>query len=494
MSPTAIGSQPALAGRRGQGPGVTMTILSFFSTSIGVAAATGLVPLQASAWISVPGTLFFLAFVYLRHGVNRVWSAAEKAAYRRIALGNLLVNIGWPFAGLTVGIGTAAAIMAVGPVSVGLWDDIKSRRTKMLLLRAGVMAGVLLVTEPWDGATFSGWKAILGVLGAAGGAWHFWNLLKCLDVFGKNDAKRQDQAMLKSNLIAAPIILGVAVLVSLILGDSWVSGDVNLGSVATVVGRGAFAALFVFVFSILLTNRAKGYLQPSTQGVMFAFSPIVGGIVGVVGGHFGWISGNQGISVVSGAGIIVVSYFAYRVAREQAAQERAAVEAGSSVAAREGDDVSGQPSAPLVDPKLNLGSPAWFPPAPHVEPENPWVRPAGEPLNEPACFTAQQAPSREFLVSSTGTAKLTAEGVLFPDGSGFFCRVGNLSVRIESVGRGTHGDGSFKGSWATGISAVIDGTEVSIPSTGEFRVDLDEGTLFLESGITIRPGGVVAAE
>ncbi|MEV3922909.1 hypothetical protein [Actinomadura coerulea] len=458
-----------------------MTILSFFSSSVGVAAATGLVPLQASAWISVPGTLFFLAFVYLRHGVNRVWTAAEKVAYRRIALGNLLVNIGWPFAGLTVGIGTAAAIMAVGPVSVGLWDDIKFRRTKMLLLRAGVMAGVLLVTEPWDGATFSGWQAILGVLGAAGGAWHFWNLLKCLDVFGKNDAKRQDQAMLVSNLIAAPIILCVAVTVSLILGQSWVSGDVNFGSVASVVMRGAFAALFVFVFSILLTNRAKGYLQPSTQGVMFAFSPIVGGIVGVVGGHFGWIPGNQGISVVSGAGIVVVSFFAYRVAREQAAQEKAVVEAGSSVDAREGDALGGQPPVPPVLP---------------VEPkDNPWARPAGGLPPEPAWVTAQRVPAREFSVAITGTAMLTAAGVQFPDGSGFNCRVGNLSVRIESVGGGTHSDGSFTGSWALGISVVIDdGTEVSIPSTGAFRVDLNDGTVYLESGVTIRPGGVRAAE
>ncbi|MFD0540721.1 hypothetical protein ACFQY7_49870 [Actinomadura luteofluorescens] len=220
------------------------------------------------------------------------------------------MNLGWPFAYQLIGIGAASAIMALGPVSVGLLDDIRARHWKPIWLRAGVLVGIVGVTEPWNGAQFSIW----GVLGAACAAWHFWNIPKCLSAFGDDDAKK-DRGMLLSNLRAMPVIALVAIVVSALAGWSWVAGDVTLGSVLATVGKGVFAALFVMVVPILLINRAAKHMKPSTQGVMFAFSPIVSGIVGFIGAHFGLMSENQDISVVNAIGILMVSGFAFMVIR-----------------------------------------------------------------------------------------------------------------------------------------------------------------------------------
>ncbi|WP_338740308.1 hypothetical protein [Actinomadura luteofluorescens] len=459
--------------------------LAFLCQAIGISVITAMAALQGSFWIVVPGTLILLAIVRPARGWRSGWNKDQKKAIWRITGGNLGVNLGWPFAGQLIGIGAASAIMALGPVSVGLLDDIRARHWKPIWLRAGVLVGIVGVTEPWNGAQFSIW----GVLGAACAAWHFWNIPKCLSAFGDDDAKK-DRGMLLSNLRAMPVIALVAIVVSAFAGWSWVAGDVTLGSVLATVGKGVFAALFVMVVPILLINRAAKHMKPSTQGVMFAFSPIVSGIVGFIGAHFGLMSENQDISVVNAIGILMVSGFAFMVIRvREGAKATAEVTTAATAghAAVRMDDGQEHPSAPLG---LIYGQP--------VGTRNPWTKVTDGLPKEPAWVLAQTVPvDGELLVTHAGTVRLTAEGARFPDGSRVAYRKGDLSVEIGSVDDGTYSPGSFTGTQGPGVSDIsVDIGGVPVRFSGPVGVDIDltAGTVDLDQRGTVRLGGVTAAE
>ncbi|TDC51950.1 hypothetical protein E1281_19770 [Actinomadura sp. KC345] len=344
-------------------------VVSHVSSAIGIAATTGMLWYQGSAWINTPGTIILLAILLAQFGWMTIrnslrpatWNSDQKGAIARIFLGNIMVNLAWPFAGQTIGIGAANAVLALGPVSVGLLEDIRERRIKPIVLRIGVMAGIVLVTEPWDGASFS----LLGVFAAACGAWHFWNIPTVLGRFGKeNDpgtVKKQDLGMLVSNLFAMPIILGTAIVLTFVQGESWVSGEVTLVALATVIGAGLFAAAFTMDGPILLQNRARNMLSKTSMGVMFAFAPIAGLIVGTIGDWLGWVSGNQDISFLNVIGILMVSGFAYWVTRaKQGTGEGAAVRKQTQI----GPDANLDPVTDELDIKV-VGA---EPPANSAEP------------------------------------------------------------------------------------------------------------------------------
>lgn len=488
MSSTVMSPRPAEAGGRARGP-VQMN-LAFLCQAIGISVITAMAALQGSFWIVVPGTLILLAIVRPARGWRSGWNKDQKKAIWRITGGNLGVNLGWPFAGQLIGIGAASAIMALGPVSVGLLDDIRARHWKPIWLRAGVLVGIVGVTEPWNGAQFSIW----GVLGAACAAWHFWNIPKCLSAFGDDDAKK-DRGMLLSNLRAMPVIALVAIVVSAFAGWSWVAGDVTLGSVLATVGKGVFAALFVMVVPILLINRAAKHMKPSTQGVMFAFSPIVSGIVGFIGAHFGLMSENQDISVVNAIGILMVSGFAFMVIRvREGAEVTTAATAGH--AAVRMDDGQEHPSAPLG---LIYGQPS----APPVDRKSRWLRRAGGlPMEPPARGNAQhpggdplsRPDDGRLRLASTAGMEFTAGGVQIRDGRGLTYRDDKVSVEVENVAGGTFRDGRFIGRHGVGILTVIGGESVLISDAEELDFDLAARKVGMSRTGTIQFGGDLAAE
>lgn len=419
-----------------------------------------------------------------------------------LGLTSLGINIGISEADRSIGTGPRTAFMvlctAMAGVSVlvasGLWNQVVMRAVLIL----GVGSAVALTSS-------SGQVAPSGLMWAAVVGLHMFAVQKALTAFGteafdketnkKLSQRYRDIGMLLANSITFFLMLAYAT-----WKDALPTADQFEGSALPLVVLYLAVPGLIMVIPILGMNWARNRLSETSQAMWTSTAPVWGALAALMLGFIGWatpptLDASQwvGIFVVVlaavGAGIDVASHerrvkLERDLADVQAAFELAKAEhgqqTGSGVDVREGDGVSEQPPVQPVLP---------------VEPKgNPWVRPAGGLPPEPAWVTAQRVPAREFSVAITGTAMLTPAGVQFPDGSGFKCRVGNLSVVIASVGEGTHGDGSFKGSWATNISVVIDGTEVFIPSTGEFRVDLDDGTVYLGSGVTIRPGGVRAAE
>lgn len=309
------------------GLGILLMLLLFVLQQIGIGAATGMWALYASAFIVGIGTPVYWYITYRKYGPPPEWTPADKAAIRRVTIGNLGVNLGWPFAGAMIGLGGASSVMAMGPVSVGLRDDTKKRRWKPILLRLGVLGSIVVATEGWELFDEPSWKTVLGLVAAACGGWHFWNVAKCLDILGTDE--KMDQAMLVSNKRAAPIIIAVAVVVGWLTGNSLAAGGFTASSLLKVIGLGVIAALCVFVAGIILTNRAKRYLPPSILGLMFAFGPVVAGIIGEIGDWLGLIQGDQELSFTNWIGIVGVSAFAFWTVKVQ--KETNEAEKGATV-------------------------------------------------------------------------------------------------------------------------------------------------------------------
>ncbi|WP_433467331.1 hypothetical protein [Spirillospora sp. CA-128828] len=473
--------------------GVALMLFLFGFQQIGIGSTTGMWALQASAWIVGIGTPVLWFVTYRRYGRPSEWTPADRVAIRRVTGGNLAVNIGWPFAGLMIGLGPASSVMALGPVSVGLLEDIRKRRWTPVLLRLGVLGWIVVATEGWELFNDASWTTVLGLFAAAGGAWHFWNIPKAQDIWakGETEAKAQeklDQGMLASNKRAAPIIIGVAVIASLFFGHSWVPGGFTAGSLLEVFLRGATAGLCVFVAGILLTNRAKKYLHGSTLGLMFAFSPVVAGIIGDVGGRLGWIQGNQELSLVNWIGIFGVSVFAFWTARVQ----RKINDAGEAATVPE--QAPAVPEAGLAEAIDQRGvredTGIWETRSPEpITTEHPWAKYMGEFPEEPASANR----GGKVHLASIGSVDITAEGVQVHNVGGLTYRYDDMSAEIETVGELTVRDGRLTGFRGSNISVVRGGVPVSISDAGEINVGLTDGTFKVRQASSVDIGGGPAA-
>ena len=335
------------------GVGIPLMLACFAAQAIGIGASTNNDnPIQGGFWIVGFGLFVYMLLMESKYrGALEVsWSKAHRRATKRIALGNLGVNLGWPFAASLIGLGPASAVMAMGPVSVGVLEDIRHRCWKVLGLRVGVLASVVLATDGWELFTKGSGDAALGLIAASCAAWHFWNVAKCLEILGDGDdpklnEKRQDLAMLKANQLAWPIIAIAAVVYTAVRGDRWLPDGASFASVAEVLGRGLFTAFCVFVLGIVLTNKAKQHLSADTLGVMFAFSPVVSAVVGLIGGALGLIQGNQDVSPVNALGILGVTVFAFLTAREQQAAKKKQPEIVSATAVKAVEEEPGSEAA-----------------------------------------------------------------------------------------------------------------------------------------------------
>lgn len=473
--------------------GVALMLFLFGFQQIGIGSTTGMWALQASAWIVGIGTPVLWFVTYRRYGRPSEWTPADKVAIRRVTGGNLAVNIGWPFAGLMIGLGPASSVMALGPVSVGLLEDIRKRRWTPVLLRLGVLGWIVVATEGWELFYEPSWWTVLGLFAAAGGAWHFWNIPKAQDIWakGETEAKAQeklDQGMLASNKRAAPIIIGVAVIASLLFGHSWVPGGFTAGSLLEVSLRGLTAGLCVFVAGILLTNRAKKYLHGSTLGLMFAFSPVVAGIIGDIGGRLGWIQGDQELSLINWIGIFGVSVFAFWTARVQRkineAEEAATVTEELEVRT-DTEVLEARPTEPLTT-------------------GHPYAKFMGGSPEEPlAQVVAEGAEGHPFANVGGGRVHLdfvngvdlSSEGVHFANGTGFAYEGVATSVYIGAVFGGLYrADGSVTVGSGTDITVVSGGAKVLFGEADELNANLTDGKFHIGRVNNVRFGGDLATE
>ncbi|WP_185973086.1 EamA family transporter [Aeromicrobium piscarium] len=174
-------------------------------------------------------------------------------------------------------LGTAVAIEFLGPLTVAA---VRSGSLRMLVWPVLALAGVVLLTEPWQGgADVVG----IGFAVSAGAGWGVYILLtqKVGDRF--------------SGISALSLTVPVAAVVTAVVGVPQAAGHLDGRVLLVAAGLALLAPVLPFGLEMLALRR----MTPTAFGTLMALEPAFGVLLGLIVLH-------QSPSVVQAAGIALV--------------------------------------------------------------------------------------------------------------------------------------------------------------------------------------------
>ncbi len=239
--------------------GTGMALVSMTSVQLGLAVAVGLaadVGAAGAAWLRLvwAGGLFVLLIRPARAGFTR------RSLLAAGALGVVTAGVTLLFmAAVTrLPLGTASALEFLGPLGVAV---ARSRGGRMLLWPALAGAGVLLLTEPWQGQV-----EVVGVLFALGAAACWATYILLTQHVGDEVAGVQGLAVsLPVAAVVATIVAGPATLPQMTPG-LWLAG----------LGMALLLPVVPFVLELLALRR----LTTAAFGTLMSLEPAIALVVG----------------------------------------------------------------------------------------------------------------------------------------------------------------------------------------------------------------------
>ncbi|GAA4291319.1 hypothetical protein GCM10023178_64330 [Actinomadura luteofluorescens] len=273
-------------------------VASLVSSGIGYAFTTSFLALEVAAPMQTVGALALCVLMLLtgrspfrRYQRPMWWPIA------RLTGGNAAVAVLYPFAVQRLNLGTVAAVVVLGYLSVGFKRIWLLRATawgfKHLCGRALVVGGIVMLNWPLQGG-------IVGLLCAFGSAWCVWNTVTVLGTM--KDHGLADQGATFANLLSAPVLFA---LVFLLQGGDWVSRELFL-----VAG---LAGLLTLMLPVLFTNAALRRISKLDVGVMQSLSTPVHAMVALVGAAMGRLPSDQRLSFPDWAAILLIAGAAFGV-------------------------------------------------------------------------------------------------------------------------------------------------------------------------------------
>ncbi|NDU71676.1 hypothetical protein GWI34_03400 [Actinomadura sp. DSM 109109] len=285
---------------------------------VGFAVSSRIDPLAAALWMAIFGSLLLVGYVRARGSLGvRQFGAAMWVPTVRTALSNSVIAVAYVIAVAKLGLGVTAAIVALGPLSVGflgilkcLGDEMHPARRKwareQIALRFAAFGGVVLVNQPWKWLENFTTDTLIGLVAAVASAVCFWNYIQC--VFGKMDETKTKGGLAVANLISVPLTIFAVWLTGLFMG-----GGLKVAFSTDVIVTGLVAGLLALTIPALLQDLATGKVSERVTGVLYLLdSPIAAGL-GVLGVFFGLLSENQSADIWVWSGIAIVVSAALRV-------------------------------------------------------------------------------------------------------------------------------------------------------------------------------------
>lgn len=178
-------------------------------------------------------------------------------------------------------LGTAVAIEFLGPLTVAA---VMSRRRRALIWPALALVGVLLLTEPWRGATDA-----LGIVFAllAGACWGLYNLL----------TQRVGDRF--SGISGLAYTIPIAAVVTTVIGvPSVVSGTPTLPVILLAAGIALLTPVISFGLEMLALRR----MTHTAFGTLLAIEPAFGLVIGMI-----ILSQTPGPLQIAGIVIVIVA-------------------------------------------------------------------------------------------------------------------------------------------------------------------------------------------
>jgi inner membrane transporter RhtA len=285
-------------------PPWALALSAMLSVQLGSALSVPLIDTvgpAGTAWLRLSmGALIFLA---LARPPLRAVRRPDVPALLMLGVTTGLVTIAFLAAIERIPLGTAVAVEFLGPLTVAA---VRSRSRRALAWPALALSGVILLTQPWQGATDA---AGLGFAGLAAVGWATYILLtqRIGDRF--------------SGIGGLTLTVPIAAATAAVPGIPQAVGHLTLGVLAATAGLAVLLPVLPFAFELL----ALRHMTAAAFGTLMALEPAIGVLLGLLVLH-------QQPSPAQLAGILLVVLAGAgaqrRGARRQAAPHPAGAHSG----------------------------------------------------------------------------------------------------------------------------------------------------------------------
>jgi threonine/homoserine efflux transporter RhtA len=235
----------------------------------------------------------------------------EPMIVARLAVGNLIMNVGYVLGIHFMGIGVITSMTAMGPLCVGggeLWSNRGTLKGALhIALRAVAGAGVLVVNKPWVDFRCDQ-ETIIGILCGLLGAWSFWNYIRVF--FGDRiPVNKRVEYVAVADLISLPFIAFAVWGVSPVVGG----GYDEITSLKVII-VGAIAGVVGFLLPTIIAGVAAGKVKESVSGILYTFDTPIAALMGLLGASVGLTGSEQAPDQWGWFGMAVIFAVALSVA------------------------------------------------------------------------------------------------------------------------------------------------------------------------------------
>jgi inner membrane transporter RhtA len=242
-------------------PAWSLAVVAMFSVQVGAAISVGLfddIGVAGTAWLRI--TLGAIGFVLIARPRYWKWSLRELRAPILLGLVSAVMTLAFLAAIDLMPLGTVVAIEFLGPLTVAA---LNSRTRRALAWPALALVGVVLLTEPWQGAT-----SLAGIAYAAlaGVGWGLYIVIT------------QHVGDRFSGVDGLAISLPVAALVTAAVGLPQAWGHLTL----QVLLVGLAAAILLPLIPWTLELYALRRLSKAAFGTLMALEPAIALVIGLV--------------------------------------------------------------------------------------------------------------------------------------------------------------------------------------------------------------------
>lgn len=242
-------------------PAWSLAVVAMFSVQVGAAISVGLfddIGVAGTAWLRI--TLGAVGFILIARPKYWQWSLRELKAPILLGLVSAAMTVAFLAAIDLLPLGTVVAIEFLGPLTVAA---LHSRTRRALAWPALALVGVVLLTEPWQGAT-----SMAGIVYAAiaGVGWGLYIVIT------------QHVGDRFSGVDGLAISLPVAAVVTAFVGLPQAWGHLTL----QVVLIGVAAAVLLPLIPWTLELYALRRLTKAAFGTLMALEPAIALVIGLV--------------------------------------------------------------------------------------------------------------------------------------------------------------------------------------------------------------------
>ena len=242
-------------------PAWSLAVVAMFSVQIGAAISVGLfddIGVAGTAWLRI--TLGAIGFILIARPRYWQWSLRELRAPILLGLVSAVMTLAFLAAIDLLPLGTVVAIEFLGPLTVAA---LNSRTRRALAWPALALVGVVLLTEPWQGATSMAGIAYAAIAGVG------WGLYIVIT---------QHVGDRFSGVDGLAISLPVAAVVTAFVGLPQAWGHLTL----QVLLVGLAAAVLLPLIPWTLELYALRRLTKAAFGTLMALEPAIALVIGLV--------------------------------------------------------------------------------------------------------------------------------------------------------------------------------------------------------------------